>query len=159
MHRCSGPFQNHPSQCSPTILSDPSSRGQVRPPAMYQVQGCGCDPLAGPGRSPHAEVSSRASPAPLPKLNLSSKLFMGGNSTELCQDAEKMVPAASSAMSPRGSHPVWLCMLHLSWPWTQGSAAPQEAIPSLGPGFFPPWAGLGDPILELGVQTGSCPVT
>lgn len=75
---------------------------------------------------------------------------MGGNSTELCQDAEKMVPAAASAVSPRGSHPVWLCMLHLSWPRTQGSAAPREAIPSLGPGFFPPWAGLGGPHSRTG---------
>lgn len=38
---------------APNILSDSSSRGQMRPPATSQVQGCGRDPLAGPGRSPH----------------------------------------------------------------------------------------------------------
>ena len=81
---------------------------------------------------------------------------MGGSSTELCQDAGKMVPSASSAVSPGGSHPVWR---HLSWPRTQGSAAPREAIPSLDLGLFPPRAGLGGPIPEREYRQGPVPVT
>lgn len=67
-----------------------------------------------------------------------------------------MVPSASSAVSPGGSHPVWR---HLSWPRTQGSAAPREAIPSLDLGLFPPRAGLGGPIPEREYRQGPVPVT
>ena len=76
VHRHSGRFQNCPTQCSPNILSDSSSWRQMRPQATSQVQGCRRDPLAGPGHLPHTDVSSRTSLAPLPKLNLSSKLCL-----------------------------------------------------------------------------------
>lgn len=69
---------------APNILSDSSSWRQMRPPATSQVQGCGCDPLAGPGRSPHTEVSSRTFLSPLPKFNLSSKLCLWEGIQQSC---------------------------------------------------------------------------
>lgn len=127
---------------------------------MYQVQGCGRDPLAGPGCSPHAEVSSRASLAPLPKLNLSSKLCLWEGIQPSCVRMQKrwflllLQLCHQEAVTLCGSVCSTCLGLGLRAQLHHGRPYPASALASSHPGL-----GSGGPILELGVQTGSCPVT
>lgn len=128
----------------------------MRPQATSQVQGCRAMISIGWAR-PYHTLKSAHGPPWLPSPNstcLQNCVYGRGSSTELCQDAGKMVPSASSAVSPRASAPVWRPVLASD----SGLSCTTGGHTQPRPWPLPTRAGLGSPIPEQEYRQGPVPV-